>query len=74
MDLPPVLTVNEAAQLLRTSRMTIKRLIDSGELDGIKVGAQLRVLSSSLPALRIQPTPATPRHGADRSDRRPVAA
>jgi excisionase family DNA binding protein len=45
---PDFLTVGEIADLLRVSKMTVYRLVHSGELESIKVGRSFRVASSSL--------------------------
>ena len=39
-----VLTVKEAASLLKTSRQQIRRMIQSGELPAVKVGREWRIL------------------------------
>jgi excisionase family DNA binding protein len=39
----PFLTINEAAALVRLSRKTICRLIDSGEIPAIKVSGSIRI-------------------------------
>ncbi len=36
-------TVNEVAQLIRVSRMTVYRLIRQGDIPAIRVGARYRV-------------------------------
>ena len=40
---PKLLTVAEVSSALRVSKMTIYRLIDSGELSAIRVGRSFRV-------------------------------
>jgi excisionase family DNA binding protein len=37
------LTVGEVADIMRVSKMTVYRLIHSGELEGIRVGRSFRV-------------------------------
>ena len=38
-----LLTVNEAAELLRVSNMTVRRMCARGELVAVKVGSQWRI-------------------------------
>lgn len=38
-----LLTVGEVARIMRVSKMTVYRLIHSGELDAIRVGRSFRV-------------------------------
>lgn len=45
VDLPPLLTVGEVAKYLRVSKPTIFRLLESGDLQHIRVGAQIRISS-----------------------------
>lgn len=42
------MTPAEAATLLRVSRETIRRMVRSGELAGLKVGKQYRVVASAV--------------------------
>ena len=44
------LTVKEAAEALRVSKMTVYRLTDSGELGSIRVGRQIRIHRDSFAA------------------------
>jgi excisionase family DNA binding protein len=46
-----VLTVKEAASLLRIQRAKVYLLIESGSLRGVKVGSAWRILRSSLEEL-----------------------
>jgi len=48
---PSVYLVREVALLLRCDPRTVRRMIDRGELAGIKVGADLRVTRKSVEAL-----------------------
>ena len=56
-ELPSDLTVLEVAEIMRVSKMTVYRLLHSGELPGVRVGRSFRVpqdaldhyLSTSLP-------------------------
>ena len=43
-----VLTVKEAAALLKTSRQQIRRMIQSGELPAVKVGREWRIPRGSI--------------------------
>lgn len=43
-----VLTVKEAAALLKTSRQQIRRMIQSGELPAVKVGREWRIPRESI--------------------------
>lgn len=45
-----LLTVNEVAELLRVSSMTVYRLVRRGELPAVRVGRNYRVRSSALDA------------------------
>lgn len=45
-----LLTVNEVAEMLRVSNMTVYRLIKSGTLAAIRVGKNYRVKSADLDA------------------------
>lgn len=45
---PELLTVNEIAGLLRLSKMTIYRLIESGELSALRIGRSYRVHRDAL--------------------------
>jgi excisionase family DNA binding protein len=44
----PLLTVNEVAQAMRVSNMTVYRLIKSGQLAAIRVGKNYRIRRSDL--------------------------
>lgn len=46
----PLLTVVEAAQLLRVSKMTVYRLINHGEIPALRVGRSFRIPKSDLQA------------------------
>lgn len=41
-------TVEEAAQLLRVSRQSVLRLLQSGRARGVKIGRQWRILGAAL--------------------------
>lgn len=41
-------TIEEAARILRVSVSTIRRMIDAGELDAVKVRFQWRIKKSSV--------------------------
>ena len=43
-----VLTVKEAAALLKTTRQQIRKMIQSGELPAVKVGREWRIPAESL--------------------------
>lgn len=47
-ELPPVLTIKEAAETLRCSVRTIQNLIDRGELTAFKVGRLTRINRSDI--------------------------
>lgn len=47
-DLPPLLTVREAAALLRVAQRTIYRMVRQGTLRAYMVGSAIRIPSSSL--------------------------
>jgi excisionase family DNA binding protein len=56
-----MLTLEDVAERLNVSVMTVRRMIDRGDLDAFKVGSQLRVKESDLDAYlerqRIRPQP-----------------
>ena len=43
-----ILTVKEAAALLKTSRQQIRRMIQNGELPAVKVGREWRISINAL--------------------------
>ena len=43
MGMNELLTVKETAQLLKTSRVQIRRMIQSGDLAAVKVGREYRI-------------------------------
>lgn len=43
-----ILTVKEAAVLLKTSRQQIRRMIQNGELPAVKVGREWRISKNAL--------------------------
>ena len=43
-----ILTVKEAAALLKTSRQQIRRMIQNGELPAVKVGREWRITRNAL--------------------------
>ena len=43
-----ILTVKEAAALLKTSRQQIRRMIQNGELPAVKVGREWRISRNTL--------------------------
>lgn len=53
---PALLTVAEVAQILRVAPVTVRRMILSGELPGVKIGNQWRVRADDLRRL-MQPKP-----------------
>lgn len=44
----PLLTITEVAVALRVSKMTIYRLVHSGELQAMRIGRSIRVPASTL--------------------------
>ena len=48
MGINLVLTVKEAAFLLKTTRQQIRRMIQSGELPAVKVGREWRIPEESV--------------------------
>ena len=48
MGMSELLTVKEAALLLKTSRVQVRRMIQSGDLAAVKVGREYRIPSSCL--------------------------
>ncbi|WP_082573966.1 MULTISPECIES: helix-turn-helix domain-containing protein [unclassified Nocardioides] len=59
------LTVQEAADLLRCHRATVRRQIDAGQLPAIRLGRCFRIRRSDVDALRQIPNkePSTPVQG-----------
>lgn len=49
------LPISEVARLLAVSTRTVRRLIDTGELDAVRVGPMLLVPADALPAGSEQP-------------------
>ncbi len=47
---PRYLTVEEVADVMRVSKMTVYRLLHSGELPGVRVGRSFRVPEDALEA------------------------
>lgn len=45
---PLVLTVNEAAEIIRCGRLKIIRLIETGELEAQRVGGEWRIRTESV--------------------------
>jgi excisionase family DNA binding protein len=56
-ELPDVrfLTVAEVAQIMRVSKMTVYRLVHSGELPAVRFGRSYRVPESAVTALVQRP-------------------
>lgn len=51
-DSPPVaLTIGESARRLKVSQMTIRRLLERGELSRVTIGRAVRVLARSVDEL-----------------------
>lgn len=48
MDDPKLLTAQEAAQLLRLSEATVRRLIRQGKLPGTRIGRDYRIPRAQL--------------------------
>lgn len=58
------LTVQEVADVMRVSKMTVYRLLHSGELPGVRVGRSFRVPADALAAfLRSSATVPLPEQG-----------
>lgn len=55
--LPPFLTVEEAATILRLKKSTAYALIRRGQLPAVRLGKQIRVLGSGLTALVAESKP-----------------
>jgi excisionase family DNA binding protein len=61
---PRYLTVEEVAEVMRVSKMTVYRLLHSGELPGVRVGRSFRVPQDALDAyLRSSATVPLPQTG-----------
>ena len=48
MGVNQVLTVKEAAAILKTTRQQIRKMIQSGELPAVKVGREWRILEEQI--------------------------
>ncbi len=48
MGVSELLTVKEAAELLKTSRVQVRKMIQSGELLAVKVGREYRIPLESI--------------------------
>lgn len=48
MNINSLLTVKEVAALLKTSRVQVRRMIQSGELSAMKVGREYRIPMAGL--------------------------
>lgn len=48
MGMSELLTVKEAAELLKTSRVQVRKMIQSGDLLAVKVGREYRIPSVSI--------------------------
>ncbi len=62
------LTVAEVALIMRVSKMTVYRLVHSGELEAIRVGRSFRVPEQAVNQYRVG-RPAGPRRGSGRRAR-----
>jgi excisionase family DNA binding protein len=47
MSTPSLLTVNEVAEMFRVSGMTVRRMVESGQLQAVRVGRSVRVTEDS---------------------------
>lgn len=55
-DLPSdLLTVSEVAAMLRVSKMTIYRMVNSGELPAFRVGRSFRIRAAAMRKLMSEP-------------------
>lgn len=48
--IPPIMTIPEAASVLRVSSKTIRQAIHRGELQALRAGSQYRILRQDLSA------------------------
>ena len=48
MGVNELLTVKEAAALLKTSKVQVRKMIQSGDLLAVKVGREYRILTASI--------------------------
>ena len=48
MTRPKLLTVEEVAEVLRVSKMTVYRLAEKGELPSVRVGRSIRIVEDGL--------------------------
>lgn len=51
MEEPEVLTITEAAAYLRVTTITVRRMIQRGELNGTQIGSAWRIRRSDVDAL-----------------------
>lgn len=56
-----VYTVEEVAKMLKVSHMTVRRLIESGDLEAFKVGNQWRIKHEALDRFMQGKKPDTPK-------------
>lgn len=54
-DLPPVLTVAEAAEFLRVNKKLIYRLVRSGEIECLRLGSSIRIPRHAIEVM-LEPT------------------
>jgi excisionase family DNA binding protein len=48
---PTLVTYAQAAQRLAVSQMTIRRLVERGKLDAVRIGGAVRLTSNSVDAI-----------------------
>jgi excisionase family DNA binding protein len=58
-----LLTLREAASILKISKRTLHRMIQTGQIPGLKVGGQWRILESRLEELVQEETDTAPNAG-----------
>ncbi len=59
-----LLTLREAASILKISKRTLHRMIQTGQIPGLKVGGQWRILQSRLEELVQEEKNTVPNAGA----------
>lgn len=59
MSMSEILTISDAAELLRVSEKTIRRMIEAGDIPASKIGGQWRITRAACERL-VEPTNTTP--------------
>jgi excisionase family DNA binding protein len=63
-ELPSLLTIEEAAVVLKADMPTLQRWIDTGKVESVRTNGQIRVVTSSIENRMGQETLSRPNHDA----------